>query len=83
MSYGSGNYGCAEPARLDAALCSAPIMPAKKSFLCSLTHDRTHELWHRIIGDAPHLLDLDDLDHCYSAEDGQQPGLCHVLLNFT
>ncbi|BDA49469.1 probable BTB/POZ domain-containing adapter for CUL3-mediated RhoA degradation protein at N-terminal half [Coccomyxa sp. Obi] len=39
--------------------------------------DRTHQLRHRMIGEAPHLLDPEELESI-SIEDGKQRGLYHV-----
>ncbi|EIE19080.1 hypothetical protein COCSUDRAFT_44861 [Coccomyxa subellipsoidea C-169] len=39
--------------------------------------DRTHQLSRRMIGEAPHLLDPEELDSI-SSEDGKQRGLYHV-----
>lgn len=39
--------------------------------------DRTHKLRHRMIGEAPHLLDPEELESI-SIEDGKQRGLYHV-----
>jgi hypothetical protein len=39
--------------------------------------DRTHELRHRMIGEAPHLLDPEELDS-HSRDDGKQRGFYHI-----